>query len=250
MARLQSNTTIYGTANVQGTLFVGSVTPSTSNSNTTGSLVVTGGIGLTGPIYSTGGSITINNGLATTGNTGILYLGDGTLNKTFGSPWNFGGTVQAASIYGTASIQGPIGSNTAPSYGFLSRDGGIYLPSTNTIGISSNSSLSFAVTSPYNAINYLQASGNTTNSAPVLSAQGTDTNISIQLTAKGNGSVIITSNTSSYSNSNNALVVTGSVGVANSIYVANRVGFANTTGASAVYQVYNPATLSIDTYFG
>ena len=51
MARLQSNTTIYGTANVQSSLNVGYVTPFTSTSNTTGSLVVTGGMGITGNLF-------------------------------------------------------------------------------------------------------------------------------------------------------------------------------------------------------
>ena len=58
MAKLQSGTRIYGTANVDshlavgGTLFTTGGTASTSN--TTGSIVVTGGIGVTGNIYSTG----------------------------------------------------------------------------------------------------------------------------------------------------------------------------------------------------
>ena len=53
MALLSSNTTVYGMANVQGILYVGSVSPNTSVSKTTGSLIVNGGIGANGNIYST-----------------------------------------------------------------------------------------------------------------------------------------------------------------------------------------------------
>lgn len=59
----------------------------------------------------------------------------------------------------------------------------------------------------------------------------------------------VSNTTSSYTISNNALVVAGSVGVANSVYVGNRVGFGNTT-TSFAYQVYNPTYNSIDTIFG
>jgi len=59
------------------------------------------------------------------------------------------------------------------------------------------------------------------------------------------------SNTSnSYSTTNSALYVSGSVGVANSIYVGNRVGFANSNNISVFYQTYNPATSSFDIVLG
>jgi hypothetical protein len=63
MARLQSNTTIYGTANVQSSLNVGYVTPFTSTSNTTGSLVVTGGVGISGNTWI-GGNVGIGSASA------------------------------------------------------------------------------------------------------------------------------------------------------------------------------------------
>jgi hypothetical protein len=44
-------------------------------------------------------------------------------------------------------------------------------------------------------------------------------------------------------------IVNGGVGVGGSVYVQNRVGFVNASNVSAVYQVYNAATNSLDTVF-
>ena len=52
MAKLQTGTRIFGTANVDSTLVVGNIISSNSTSNTTGSLIVTGGLGVTGNVYS------------------------------------------------------------------------------------------------------------------------------------------------------------------------------------------------------
>lgn len=51
MAKLQSGTRIYGTANIDSTLIVGNVTSSNATSNTTGTIQVIGGMGVTGNIY-------------------------------------------------------------------------------------------------------------------------------------------------------------------------------------------------------
>jgi hypothetical protein len=75
MALLRSNTIIYGTANVQSVLTVGAVTPNTSISNTTGSLIVSGGVGITGNLYSGNHVITgSGNGITfADGNNGIIF---------------------------------------------------------------------------------------------------------------------------------------------------------------------------------
>ena len=44
-------------------------------------------------------------------------------------------------------------------------------------------------------------------------------------------------------------IVNGGIGVGDSVYVKNRVGFVNASNVSAVYQVYNAATNSLDTVF-
>ena len=60
MAKLLSNTRIYGTSNVDSVLAVGTVTPNTSTSNITGSVIVTGGVGVSGNVFIS----TNNNQLA------------------------------------------------------------------------------------------------------------------------------------------------------------------------------------------
>jgi hypothetical protein len=52
MAKLQSGTIIYGTADIQSTLSVGTQSSNNSTSNTTGSLVVSGGVGVSGNVYA------------------------------------------------------------------------------------------------------------------------------------------------------------------------------------------------------
>jgi hypothetical protein len=51
-------------------------------------------------------------------------------------------------------------------------------------------SLGFSITDVASTVNYLQASGNSTGSAPTLTAVGSDTNIGIVLTPKGTGGVV------------------------------------------------------------
>jgi len=64
MALLQSNTIIYGTANVYSNLTVGSVTSNTSTNVSTGSLIVVGGVGVSGNLYA--GNVYSNNALVLT----------------------------------------------------------------------------------------------------------------------------------------------------------------------------------------
>jgi hypothetical protein len=53
MAQLLSNTRIYGFASIDSQTIVGNVTPIASTSNVSGSLVVTGGAGISGNLYAT-----------------------------------------------------------------------------------------------------------------------------------------------------------------------------------------------------
>ena len=66
------------------------------------------------------------------------------------------------------------------------------------------------------------------------------------------GNIIVTSNTAATSTTTGGLqIVNGGVGVGGSVYVGNRIGFVNTnTNVSAVYQIYNTSTTSLDTIFG
>lgn len=65
------------------------------------------------------------------------------------------------------------------------------------------------------------------------------------------GTVFINTNSNSISTTTGALTIAGGMGVGGSVYVGNRVGFVSTvTNASAVYQIYNSVTGSLDTVFG
>jgi hypothetical protein len=70
MALLKSNTIIHGTANIQGQLIVGSVSSNASINTATGSLIVVGGAGVSGNLYT-------SNIILSTTSSGITF-GDGT----------------------------------------------------------------------------------------------------------------------------------------------------------------------------
>jgi hypothetical protein len=68
-------------------------------------------------------------------------------------------------------------------------------------------------------------------------------------TARITGITTLTTATTAVSTTTGALQVAGGIGVGDSIYVKNRVGFVNTSNVSAVYQVFNAVTNSLDTVF-
>jgi len=184
------------TVNSTSRLFISNTAAATSN--TTGALVVAGGISTNGAIYSTGGSIVINNGATGAGNTGTIYLGDSSFSKTSGSGWSFSGGM---SISGSLTLTNSIldltnGSNTQPIIKLQGASGlGLYFPTgQGSLAFTANSSNALFITAPANTTNYLQISGNTTANSPVVSAQGSDTNISINIVPKGTGTVNIGGN--------------------------------------------------------
>jgi len=86
MAKLLTGTRVYGTANVDSVLRVGNTTPVNSTSNTTGSLIVTGGVGVSGNLYS--GNIVItgttSNGITFADGTRQITAGGGAASNSFG----------------------------------------------------------------------------------------------------------------------------------------------------------------------
>jgi hypothetical protein len=85
MAQLLSNTRIYGFASTDGQLSVGNVNSFATTSNSTGSLIVTGGVGISGNVF-TSGNITISTVTTSTSNiTGALRVtgGVGIIGNTY-----------------------------------------------------------------------------------------------------------------------------------------------------------------------
>ena len=130
MAKLQSNTRIYGTANIDSVLVVGNITPNNSTSNVTGSLQVTGGAGITGNLYA--GRIVI-----TGASNGITFV-DGTTQTTAASGGGSGGS---SSGYLANSV---IFANTT---GYLSNTSGlIFYASNNALVVTGNVTSSGVIT--------------------------------------------------------------------------------------------------------
>ena len=198
-----------------------------STSNTTGALVVNGGIGSNGAIYTTGGSITINNGLATTGNSGTIFLGDGSITKTYGAGWTLSGGLTATSITITSLIDLPSGSNTQPVLKNSGTNNGFYFPAgQGVIAASANQANALFMSAPTGGVNYLQVSGNTTGNAVLITSQGADANVDINVVSKGgNSKVVITSTTPSTSNNSGALVVNGGLGVTGNLFMSSANNF-------------------------
>jgi len=200
------------TVNSSSQFFISNTAASTSN--TTGALVVAGGIGSNGAIYTTGGSITINNGLPTTGNSGTIFLGDGTFTKTFGSGWTFPGSgVTSGTFTATTnpSFQGQLGSNTTTSYALVGTAGvGMYFPTNGLVALAANSANALFVSAPTGGVNYLQVTGSNTGNAVVFSSAGSDTNISMLLKPKGTGAIDLATGTSgvNISNGNTVTAIT------------------------------------------
>ncbi len=74
------------------------------------------GIGTTAPAYGLDvetGFVKINNGITGAGQSGTIYLGDGTLTKTYGSGWTLSGGVTQTGGNGITTVQETINTNSA-----------------------------------------------------------------------------------------------------------------------------------------
>ena len=235
----------------------------TANANT----IYTQGVDL-----SQNNSITLLQGGLNTANANTIFL-QGALNTANANTIFLSGvnTSQNANIIAVqilantdytfvSSPTGTFGSSTLVPVVTVAANGRITNITTTAVsgggGSSSNSFSTILVSGQPNVIANTATSPLTlvAGSGITITTVGTSNTITISSTGGFSGGTIanqlIVANTySSYSNSNNALQVSGGVGVANSVYVGNRVGFGNTT-TSLAYTTYNSTFNSIDTIFG
>ena len=97
--------------------------------------------------------------------------------------------------------------------------------------------------------------GNVTSNNLIVTNQVQASDISISANAYfGNistsGRISTTNSTDATSNVTGAVTITGGIGVGKNMYVGNAVGWVYPNSVSAVYQVFNPITNSLDTIFG
>jgi len=159
------------------------------------------------------GQITISGG--TTG-SGVPSAVFGT-SSVAGNYWSFSGPqssgngpyIQTASSVGDTNIDFRFGSTGTGATRFFSG---------NLNGGRGYEQFRIADVTSGNAVNFLQVSGNTSNSGPVLSAQGANTNIDINITSKGTGNIShYAANSYFYGN----VIVTGGMTVAGNTTIEN-----------------------------
>jgi hypothetical protein len=97
--------------------------------------------------------------------------------------------------------------------------------------------------------------GNVSSNNLVVTNQVQASGISITANASfGNistsGLITTTNSINATSNVTGAVTITGGLGVGKNMYVGNAVGWVYSNSVSAVYQVFNPITNSLDTIFG
>ncbi len=193
----------------------------TSTSTTTGTLVVTGGVGVSENLYVGGSAVRFTaNSASTSTSTGTLVVTGGL---------GVGGRINAADFTGT------VGANTASAGTFTS--------------VSANSTVSFTANS--------SATNTTTGTLRVSGGVGITENlwvggyidaVSIQDTPIGtvtrnsgaftsltaNAAVTLTQNASSSNTASGTLVVTGGVGISENLYVGGaNVRFTGNSGSSS-----------------
>jgi hypothetical protein len=168
-----SNSTVF----IDRTVYIANANNSVSN--TTGALIVAGGVGVTGNTYLSGNVVVSN----TSTNLNTLQYSQG----SYSTESYFGIT--------NSSTFAALRFNITPSTGGT----GYYF---NTYGSPAAAGWpQFLIGHTSSSVNYLQVSGNTTGNGPVISAQGSDANTDINLVTKGTGSVRFNINTGSLTTS-------------------------------------------------
>ena len=134
-------------------------------------------------------------GAATLGST-LGVTGDVAVNTNkFNVTASSGNTIVAGTLGVTGAVTGTstvTGSALIPS-GSTAATNGMYLPASNTVGISANSIDVARFNTVASGVNYLNLTPAATGGGPIIAATGSDTNVDLNLNTKGTGTVKVTS---------------------------------------------------------
>jgi hypothetical protein len=210
-------------------------------------------------------------------NTEVLFNDNGLISGDTGITFNKSsdqltvlGNIIAGNVSGT-NLTGTAVSATTGSFSGNVTTGnvsGTNLTSTNFIGTNTIVATVSAVTGIFSGNvtagnisatgvigNTGTFSGNVSSNNLVVTNQVQASSISVTANASfGNisttGLITTTNSSDSISNITGAVTITGGLGVGKNMYVGNAVGWVYANSVSAVYQVFNPITNSLDTIFG
>lgn len=197
----------------------------------------------------------VNYGIGVEGNH-IWHAVDNNIDA-LGFKW-YGNTTQVARLSGAGNFT-IIGNLIASGAGFSNA---VNINGNITVGnLTSNSSIT--AISTLSAAGGIQNTpiGNVTPNAAQFTTINASGNVTVSNLTVNNSSVFgsnltvsgaltVTDSTPSTSNVTGAIKVTGGVGIGENVYVGNRVGWVAANSVSAVYQIYNSVTNSLDTVFG
>lgn len=189
-----------------------------------------------------------------------------------------GGHIVTGTLTATAVQAGTIGNASAVLYGTLNSASASQpnvttlagLTGFGTAGVTTTAAGNFTITGCLTVNGATTTINNTTvetteyvtttyasviNAATIGNAGATLTGATVTTsgTIIASGNIVGASSTNSTSNVTGAIVVSGSggLGVAGNLYVGNRTGYVwSANSVSAVYQVFNNATGTLDTIFG
>jgi len=161
MAQLLTGTRVYGNTSIDSQLIVGNVTPYAATSNATGSLIVTGGVGVSGNIY-VGGTSAGSNGVY----TDILRY------AANGLPWVMGSGGAASNSFGKIFVTGQplVIANTADTTVKFAAGSGMTITTSGT-----SNTITFAASGGGGSISITDDTSNTGTYYPLLGTVTTGT---------------------------------------------------------------------------
>jgi len=266
-ASITAVTTLSALGGIQNTP-IGNVTPSSaifttesvSGNSTINALTVNASatVGTTlraaGGIQNTPiGNVTTNSGAFTTiqaatfGNSGAVFTGTTyTASGSFNGPLN--GTLGSAG--GNTAIVSTLSATSNVTVNALTVNASATIGTT--LGVTGNATVGNILASGFYFANGtpLTTSAGGTNGQLQFNSNSSFAGATYLTYQSGNGRIIANSGITSTSNVSGAIVVSGGVGVTGNVYVSQRFGFVAANSVSAVYQIYNAATNSLDTIFG